>query len=65
MPATAYHHGNLSEAILIEAAEIIDKEGIEALSLRGIARAIGVSHSAPNRHFANKKALLEALASKG
>lgn len=65
MPATAYHHGNLSEAILIEAAEIIDKEGIEALSLRGIARAVGVSHSAPNRHFANKKALLEALASKG
>ena len=60
-----YHHGNLSEAILIKAAEIIDEQGIEALSLRAIAREIGVSHSAPNRHFANKKALLQALAAKG
>ena len=65
MPLTTYHHGNLSEAILIKAAEIIDEQGIEALSLRAIAREIGVSHSAPNRHFANKKALLQALAAKG
>ena len=60
--ARPYHHGNLAEAILQRAAEIIDAEGIEALTLRGIARDLGVSHAAPNRHFANKKALLAALA---
>jgi len=57
-----YHHGNLAEAILLRAAEIIDEEGIEHLTLRGIARDLGVSHAAPNRHFRNKTALLAALA---
>ena len=47
------------------AAEIIDEEGIEALTLRGIARDLGVSHGAPNRHFQNKAALLAALAADG
>ena len=56
-----YHHGNLAEHILQRAAEIIAEEGIEALSLRGIARDLGVSHGAPNRHFKNKAALLSAL----
>ena len=60
-----YHHGNLAEAILLRAAEIIDQEGIEALTLRGIARDLGVSHGAPNRHFRNKAALLSALATEG
>lgn len=57
-----YHHGNLAEAILQRAAEIIDAEGVEAMTLRGIARDLGVSHAAPNRHFKNKAALLAALA---
>ena len=57
-----YHHGNLAEAVLQRAAEIIDEEGIERLTLRGIARDLGVSHAAPNRHFKNKAALLSALA---
>ena len=60
-----YHHGNLAEAVLSRAAEVIDQEGIEALSLRGIAKDLGVSHSAPNRHFKNKAALLSALATDG
>jgi len=60
--AKPYHHGNLAESILQRAAEIIDEEGIEALTLRGIARDLGVSHAAPNRHFRNKAALLSALA---
>ena len=38
---------------------------MEALSLRGLARDLGVSHGAPNRHFRSKEALLAALASKG
>ncbi len=60
--AKPYHHGNLAAAILKRAAEIIDDEGIERLTLRGIARDLGVSHGAPNRHFKNKAALLSALA---
>ncbi len=63
--ATPYHHGNLSADILRRAVEIIDTEGLEALTLRGIARDLGVSHAAPNRHFKNKAALLAALATDG
>ena len=63
--AKTYHHGNLAAEILLRAAEVIDEDGIEALSLRGIARDLGVSHSAPNRHFKNKAALLSALATDG
>ena len=61
----AYHHGNLAQAILQLAAEIIAEKGIEALSLRGLARELGVSHNAPSRHFQNKAALLSALATEG
>ena len=60
-----YHHGNLAASILQRAAEVINEEGIEALTLRGIARDLGVSHGAPNRHFKNKAALLSALATDG
>lgn len=58
----SYHHGDLRAAILRRAAEIIEASGIEALSLRGIARDLGVSHGAPNRHFRSKQELLSALA---
>lgn len=62
---TTYHHGNLAEAILLRSAEVIAADGMEALTLRGIARDLGVSHGAPNKHFRNKAALLTALAAKG
>lgn len=57
-----YHHGDLKAAILKRSAEIISTEGIEALSLRAVARDLGVSHGAPNRHFKSKSELLSALA---
>lgn len=60
-----YHHGDLAAQILQRAAEVIDEHGIDALSLRGIARDLGVSHGAPNRHFKNSAALLAALATDG
>ncbi len=63
--ANTYHHGDLAPQILQRGAEIIDEQGIDALSLRGIARDLGVSHAAPNRHFKNKAALLAALATDG
>src|SRR3954471_17165737 len=61
--ARPYHHGNLRPALL-EAAERALARGGE-LSLRELAREIGVSHAAPRRHFADKQALLDALALDG
>lgn len=60
-----YHHGALREALLARAAEVIEESGLEALTLRGLARDLGVSHGAPNRHFASREALIAALATKG
>lgn len=60
-----YHHGNLRQALLDRAAEVIAEQGIEALSLRGLARDVGVSHAAPARHFRDRKALLSGLATEG
>ena len=60
-----YHHGDLKVAILEHAAQTIAAEGLEALSLRAIARDLGVSHGAPNRHFKNKAQLLAVLATSG
>lgn len=57
-----YHHGDLRRAVIERAAEVIETEGVDALSLRRIARDLGVSHGAPNRHFKNKADLLAALA---
>src|SRR5919107_3634135 len=61
--ARPYHHGNL-RAALLEAAERALARGGE-LSLRELAREVGVSHAAPRRHFADKQALLDALAEGG
>ncbi|MDJ0866323.1 MAG: TetR/AcrR family transcriptional regulator [Myxococcota bacterium] len=61
----AYHHGNLKEALLARAAEVIAEHGIEALSLRALARDLGVSHAAPSAHFADRTALLCELAKEG
>ena len=58
----AYHHGNLREVLLDAAAEAVEGEGLAALSLRALARKVGVSHGAPARHFPDKTALLTALA---
>lgn len=58
----AYHHGNLRSA-LTEAAEAeLAARGIEAFSLRGVAKRAGVSHGAPAHHFADVTELLTALA---
>lgn len=61
----AYHHGDLRVALLIRAAVVIEEQGIEGLTLRGLAKDLGVSHGAPNRHFRNKMELLSALAAQG
>ncbi len=61
----AYHHGNLRQALLERAAQVIAEQGLEGLSLRALARDLGVSHAAPRRHFADRDALIAELAKEG
>jgi AcrR family transcriptional regulator len=61
----SYHHGDLEAALLQAAGKILEKEGVEALSLREVARRAGVSHNAPSRHFPQREGLLAALAAEG
>ena len=57
-----YHHGDLSRAIKAATLAIIETEGLEAVSLRAIARQLGVSEAAPYHHFSSKDELLALLA---
>lgn len=58
----AYHHGDLRNALVVAGLEQVEAEGLWALSLRAVARAAGVSHMAPYNHFADRAALVAAVA---
>jgi AcrR family transcriptional regulator len=60
-----YHHGDLKQALLKEAERILEEEGIQALTLRAVSRAVGVSHTAPQNHFGDLTGLLSELAAGG
>jgi AcrR family transcriptional regulator len=62
---TSYHHGDLRNALLVAALELVQAEGVGAISLREVARRAGVSHAAPAYHFGDKAGLLTALAVQG
>ncbi len=62
---TQYHHGDVPSALMQAALLHIKNEGVEKLSLRALARDIGVSQTAPYRHFKDKNHLLVVLACKG
>ncbi len=57
-----YHHGDLRRALLDAALQLASERGIANFTLREVARLAGVSHNAPYHHFADKGALVEALA---
>lgn len=64
----AYHHGDLAAALVQEGLALIESagaQGLEALSLRAVARRAHVSAAAVYRHFADKDALLAAIAAQG
>jgi AcrR family transcriptional regulator len=65
MDARPYHHGNLRTALLDAAERTLRERGVQALSLRELAREAGVSHGAPRRHFPDRQSLLDALARAG
>lgn len=63
--ARPYHHGDLRNALIEAGLEVLAAEGADGLSLRKVARKAGVSHAAPYRHFADKEALIAAIADEG
>jgi AcrR family transcriptional regulator len=60
-----YHHGDLRRALLKAAERLVIREGPAQVSIRAIAREAGVSHAAPYHHFADREALLAAVAGSG
>ena len=60
-----YHHGDVPRALMAAALNSIRENGVEHLSLRAIARDIGISQTAPYRHFKDKSHLLVKLAVEG
>lgn len=61
MNKDTYHHGNLKEAIILEAMRLLALQGTKELSFRHISRNIGVVSSAPYNHFKNKDHLLQEI----
>lgn len=64
-PRHPYHHGALRRALLDAALAALTEEGPAALSLRALARRVGVSHAALAHHFTDKAGLLTAVAAEG
>lgn len=63
--SNTYHHGDLRNALLHEASTVLEADGAGAISLRALARTLGVSHAAPAHHFPSRDALLAELAADG
>lgn len=64
-PRKGYHHGDLASALLRAAEKELSENGMEAFSLRAVAKRAGVSHGAPAHHFGDVRGLLTALATQG
>lgn len=64
-PKAGYHHGDLREALLTAADQLLHEEGLQGLTLRACARRAGVSHAAPKHHFASLSELLSEVAARG
>jgi len=62
---SSYHHGDLRAALIAEGLRLLAARDAEDLSLREVARGVGVSATAVYRHFPDKAALMAALAAQG
>jgi len=63
-PKKSYHHGDLAESLLNAVDELATKFGLEAVTLRSCAKLVGVSPSSAFRHYADKRTLLTAFATR-
>jgi AcrR family transcriptional regulator len=64
-PANSYHHGDLRNALIAAGRAALEELGARELSLRSVAKSVGVSEAAPSRHFDGKEGLLAAVAAQG
>lgn len=65
MSSAKYHHGDLARALVREGVRAVEASGAAALSVKTLAGSLGVSHAAVYRHYANRDALLGAIAEHG
>ena len=65
MDEKKYHHGDLKNALIQAGIAVLARDGVNALSLREVARQAGVSHAAPYAHFTDKQALIAAIITEG
>ena len=63
--ADSYHHGDLRNSLINAAVNMIEQHGAANLTMRGLARQVGVSHAAPYRHFAGLDDVLVAAGAQG
>jgi AcrR family transcriptional regulator len=63
--SNTYHHGDLRRELIRVATEVVKKEGVDALTIRGVSSTLNVSRTAPYRHFKDKDELLCAIAKQG
>ena len=64
-PVGTHFDGDLRRALIDAAIAVIAEHGADHLSLRDVARRLGVSHAAPAHHFGDKAGLLTAIATEG
>lgn len=60
-----YHHGNLKDALIDAARELVAERGPAGFTLAEAAKRVGVTGAAPYRHFADRAALMKELATRG
>ncbi|MEO9467593.1 TetR/AcrR family transcriptional regulator [Parasphingorhabdus sp.] len=58
----SFHHGDLKRVLFDVALKLLDRDGVDGVTIRAVAREAGVSHGAPVNHYRDRKALLTALA---
>lgn len=57
-----FHHGSLKQALLDASGMLLDRNGPDGVTIRAVAREVGVSHAAPVNHYKDRETLLTALA---
>ncbi len=57
----SFHHGDLKRVLFDVALKLLDRDGVDGVTIRALAREAGVSHGAPVNHYRDREALLTAL----